>query len=549
MSILDTFVMLFESDASKLDKGLKDSEKKAEGLQDKLKSTDVVAGKLGGSLVSALAGLAGAAVAAVGFSALTSQVMQAAEAADALNETSQKLGINIETLSAWGDLVKKNGGSAEGFANSIAGLDRQLSQMEVTGKSRAAPFLKELGIDLEDAKNKGKSAMDFLPQLADSFAGLSAGKAQALGARLGLDQATIMTLQQGRRAVDELLEKEKELGVITEKQGQIADDFGDQMDDTKHAFRSVFLGVSEYVLPPLTWMMKKFQDVAVFLRKHSDFVVGLMIALGAAILFYALPPLASMAAAAIVAFAPFILMGLAVAAVAAAFALLYDDVMNFIDGNDSLIGQILEKYPIIGDIVQGVVDVVKALGDAAVWVFNTMASVLQIAIELWSRLISTVLEFTGVGAVISDITSMIMAAFGAMGDFVTGIWDAIIEKVSSAIEIFQSAISLVKSVAGAISGGLDSAKEALGIGEDAATKQGVAAGQEQLGAAARTPMGAQTSNSINEKNVTKNATVNVGTVTVQTQATDAAGISKAIGGSMQAQMKQAATNFDDGVLA
>ena len=30
---------------------------------------------------------------------------------------------------------------------------------------------------------------------------------------------------------------------------------------------------------------------------------------------------------------------------AAAFALVYDDIMNFIDGNDSMIGRILDKYP------------------------------------------------------------------------------------------------------------------------------------------------------------------------------------------------------------
>ncbi len=549
MTILDTFFILFESDAKKLDKGLDESDQKSKKLRDDLTKTDVVAGKLGSSLMGSLAGLAGAALATVGFASLTQHILEAANAADKLDEMSERTGIAVETLSAWGDLVAKSGGSVEGFAGSIEGLNKQLAQVEVTGKSRAAPFLKELGIDLDDAANKGKTAMDFLPQLADAFEKMDPSKAQALGSRLGFDQATIMTLQQGRRAVDELLQKERELGVITEKQGKIAAEFNDQMDDTRHAFRSVWLGVSEFVIPPLTWMAKKMQDVALFFRKHSDFIVGLLIALGAAILTYAVPPLLSMAAAAITAFAPFLILGAIIAGVAVAFALLYDDVMNFIDGNDSLIGQLLEKYPVIGDIVKGLIDVVKALGEAVMWTFETMADVLEIGIELWRRIINAVLEFTGLGTSISDFVMTITTAFQEMGAAVGAVWDWIIEKVQAAIEVFSAAIDLVKGVAGAISGGLDSAKNALGIGGDENMSKTIAGGQQQLGAMASAPMASQTSNSIsNAKQVSKTTTVQTGPVIVQTQATDAAGISKSIGNTLGAQLKQAAANYDDGVM-
>jgi len=176
MSILDTFFIMFESDASKLDKGLAESERKADKLGGKLKHVDAEAGKLGTSLASAFAGLAGAALAAVSLGAMTTAMFTATEHADKLNESAERLGINIETISAWGDLIKKNGGSVDGFIGSIEGLNTQLQQMEVTGKSRAAPFLKELGIDLDDAANKGKNALDFLPQIADAFAGMDKQK-------------------------------------------------------------------------------------------------------------------------------------------------------------------------------------------------------------------------------------------------------------------------------------------------------------------------------------------------------------------------------------
>lgn len=520
MTILDSFFILFESDASKLDKGLSDSEKKAAGLGEKLKSTDAVAGKLGGSLMGALSALAGAALAAASFSSLTSAIMDAADAADKLDETAERLNVSVEFLSAWGDAVTLAGGSVEGFAGSLDAFNKQLAQMEVTGKSRAAPFLKELGIDLEDAANKGKAAVDFLPQLADAFAGLAAPQAIALGARLGLDQATIMTLQQGRRAVDELIAKQKELGVVTTAQAEVAAEFNDELDNTRHAFRSIWLGIAQAVLPALTFLLQKFQDVAAFMRRHSDFFVGLMIALGAAITVYALPPLISMAAAAIVAAAPFLLLAALIAALAVGFALLYDDVMNFIAGNDSLIGQILTKYPIIGEIA-------KAIGQAFADTWEVIKTIAGFLVDVWNDPATAFESFT-------DALTEAMKAAGA---FVMGIWDAIVEKVLGAINAVREGVGKVTSFFG-LGGGAEAAQGA------------VIAGQRQLGIASRAPLSAQTSNSVsNSRTANRSTSVQIDKVEVKTQATDAAGISKAIGSSMETQMRQAVNNYDDGVLA
>lgn len=487
MTILDTFVLLFESDASKLDQGLAETDKKASGLTEKIGGVDLAAGKMGNSLLGALAGFAGAALASFSLAAMTSEIMAAADAADHLDETAERLSVSIEDLSAWGDLVKKQGGSADGFAASIEGLNLQLTQLEVTGKSRAAPFLKELGIDLEDAANKGKTAMDFLPQIADAFSQMGTQQSVALGRRLGFDQATIMTLQAGSREVEALLAKERELGVVTKRQGEIAAEFNDTLDDTRHSFRSVWLGVSEFVLPPLTWMLKKFQEVAKFMREHSDFIVGLMIALGAAIAAYVIPPLISMGAAVVVAFAPFILAGVLVAALATAFALLYEDIVTFMEGGDSMIGQILNRWPVIGDVVRGIVEAFQMLWDI------------------------------GVG----------------LRDFMILLWD---DPAAAFQKFFDFVLNGIKSLVGMVPG-LSSVMDALGMGK------------QQLAAAGGTPLASTTSNSISNGARSSSTSVQIDKVEVQTQATDAAGISKAIGGTMNQQMKQAVNNFDDGVLA
>jgi len=541
MSILDTFFILFDSDASKLNKGLDETDRRAKKTTQEIKSLDDAAYKMGQSFGNSLKQLGGALLAGLTLRAMSAALMEATDKADSLGEATGRLGLEIEAVSAWGDIIKKNGGSVEGFIGSIDGLNNVLSMMEVTGKSRAAPFLKELGIDLDNVAYKGKGAMELLLPIAEAMEGMDKQKSSAIGRKLGLDPATIYTLQSGRKAVEELIAKEKELGVITKQQAEIAGKFNDQIDDMHHAFRSLWLTVGQSVLPVLTWLAEKFQNVALFMRKHSDFIVGLMIALGAAILYFVIPPLFTMAAAVLIAFAPFLIAGAIVAALAAAFALLYDDVMNFLDGNDSLIGQMLEKWPMLGEAINAIIDIVKGLGSAVAWTFETMVSVLQIAWDVWSRGIMTVLEFTGHMGALRLIASAIGAAFSGMGSILGAVWDGLSAKVRAFLALVSSAINLVKGVAGAITGALGGAKVALGISTPVA--EGVAAGRATLGAAAASPINAAGGAS------NRSTSVTVGKVDVYTQATDAAGISKAIGGTMETQMRQAANSYDDGVAA
>jgi hypothetical protein len=545
MSILDTFFLLFEADTADLERGLDKARKKGKDTAEDLRAVDAVAHKLGRTLGDQLRQLGGALLGAVAVRAMAGEMMAAAEHADKLNESAERLGLNIESLSAWGDLTKKNGGSMEAFTGGIQAFNRQLVQMEATGKSRAAPFLKELGIDLEDAANKGKTAMDFLPQLADAFKGMDGQKAQALGSRLGLDAATIMTLQAGRREVEALLEKERELGVVTKAQGEIADKFGDQLDDTKHAFRSMWTEVATAVLPALTWFLEKFQNVALFMRKHSDFIVGLMIALGAAVLFYAVPPLVAMGAAAIVAFAPFLLLGAIVAGVAIAFALLYDDVQNFIKGNDSAIGAILQKWPVVGDMAKAMVGWLRFLWDVA-------AGLLQFLVTMWTGPGAAWDEFvSNIGAGIERLLTMFPAlgeAFSGVADLFTmgaGLvgeaWDSMVAAVTAAIEAVMGAV-------GAVADAFGRARSALGLGPSPGVAAGVSAGRAQLGAASDSAIGATTSSAISNTRG-GDRSVKVEKVEVHTQATDAQGIARGIGGALGSQMRGAASQFDDGVLA
>ena len=68
-------------------------------------------------------------------------------------------------------------------------------------------------------------------------------------------------------------------------------------------------------------------------------------------------------------------------------------------------------------------------------------------------------------------------------------------------------------------------------------------------AAAANPLASQTAASVATRGATstRQTTVNVGKVEVQTQATDANGIAKSVGPALQSEMRRTAQDFDDGI--
>jgi len=547
-SVLETFLILFETNADDVEKGSQDAKRSADKLTDSLKSADTQTTKVGDNFTRMVATASSALVSLLSVGAVVGAVMRTAELNDQLGEFSERLDLNVEDVNAWGDAVAVNGGSAEGFRASIDSLVDGLVTFATKGTSRVAPFFKELGIDMVDAQGKARDVMEILPELADAFEGLTKQESAGMGRKIGLDQGTIMLLQRGRREVEDQIRKQKELGVVTKEATEIAGKYNDQYDNTQKVFRSLFTVMGSTILPIFTRVLGGLESIGAFMAKHSDFVVGLLIAIGTAVAVYVVPPVLAWAAAMIVAFAPFLLMGALITAAGVAFALLYDDIMNFIDGNDSLIGQILTAYPAIGDMINGLISIVTALWDAVSWVFESILSVLQISIEGWRLLFGTIADgfssFVSGSAIMQSIIGAITGDFQSMGTAVGSVWDWLGGKVQGFISLIRSVISLVSGIAGKITGALDGVKGSLGIG-------GLAEGKGALATASSSPIGSQTSNSIANSAKTSNKTTSVqtGPITVNTQATDAEGVAGAIGNSLGTQIRQAAGTFDDGVEA
>lgn len=346
MSLLETFSILFDSNASQTDKEI---------------------GSALGNMAKNAVGTLGAFAA---FGTIAHKVFEAANYADHLQEFSSALDLNIEEVDAWGNAVIMSGGNAQEFQGTIGNLARDMAAFAATGKGRVAPFFKELGINMVDANGKARDVMAVLPELADKFQGLTKQESFGLGQKLGLDQGTIMLLQSGRRAVEGLVNKQKELGTVTEEQADIAAKFNDEIDNTSHVLRTLFMSVGSEVLPVLSGFLKLIQKGSIWVREHTDYLkaFGSTMAIGMGV--YAVGALwkfvkaaqaartAALAAGAANAVftAPLWLTIAAFAAFSAALALVIDDINTWAAGGDSMIGQWVGSFQEFEDAVFPIID-------------------------------------------------------------------------------------------------------------------------------------------------------------------------------------------------
>lgn len=519
--------MLFEADASKLDTGLKDSEKKADKLKDKLGEVDKAGSKVGEGLFSMVKQAAGILGLGLSVGALIAGIKSTAASYDELGKLAARFRSTTEAIDEFRDAGTLLGISEETSTTALKNLDSAIQDTHL-GLGRAGKVFEELGIKVEDAGGKIKPTTAVMGELDEKFKGMERGTQIRVMERLGLDPALLKLFNADLVALQKrMAEVDRAAGFNLEDAVRRSKDYTKAskdlslevnvlkmfLDKMSESFKIAALSTKGLELA--TKYVRQFTD---YLMQHRHLVEGVFIAIGGAISAFLIPAAIKGAISVWAMIAPFALIAAGVIAAGAAFALLYDDVMNFRDGNDSLIGQIFTKYPIVESIVMGMIDSVReALG--------LLANLGRFLVDLWDD----------PAKALEDFNEAIKFSMRSVGDFVMGIWDAILAKVMGAINAIKDVAKRAASLIG------------LGGGETAAA---VAAGQTQLGIASGTLLGSQTSNSIaNSRSVSKSTTVQVDKIEVQTQATDAAGISKAIGGSFEAQMRQAVSAYDDGVLS
>lgn len=543
MSVLDTFFILFESDA-------KDAKRDTEGLSDTLDDVElsadgatVASGDAGAAFLEMGKSAAGAIGGIFALGGIIAGTLAKAEDLDALGKFSQLIGENIEDVGAWEEAIIRSGGSADAFRGTVESLTEKVTDAAIRGENEITPFFNELGISIVDVNGKAKSTLELLPELADAFQGLDNQQAVGIGKKLGLDQATILLLQQGRGEVEKLVEQQRELGVANQEAFEASAEFNDKMADFRQVLGFAGSSLIATFLPAITNMIGVFTDVADWVGENETLVQGFFIGLGAAVLKFAIPPMISLATTVFAAVAPFVAIGVAVTAVATAFALLYEDVVAFLNGQDSAIGEISKKWPIVGEVVKGVVNMIKqafeALKSLAEFIGDVFTNPTK-ALEKIKSLAGGLLDFIGLGD--DEEKEINIKTTEEVEEKPTP------NQVRNRRGRDRSDTQSVEKTKEAKQPILDVEK----IKEIQQPTQDVKIANEFITSAQATPVNAITSNAISNmnENKTSNRTVNVqlGNIEVNSESSDPVKVAESVNKSISREIQTAIANYDDGVV-
>ena len=257
--------------------------------------------------------------------------------AQAVGNLANTLNESQEDMQAWAGAVVRAGGDASAFEGSLVSLNSKMLEFAQTGTSSAAPALAQLGISARDSNGNIKSSIDIMQELARVADTMDPARFQALTSSLGIDSGTLLLLKQGSMSVDELVARQKLLGVYTAEDSAIATKMGNAIKDLMQVLKSISTVIMRFVLPPLTWLTDKMVEFVLFIREHEVFLRAVISGIAAVLTAVLLPAMIKIGAAALA--NPLTWIFIAVAAAVLAVSLLIEDLYVYIKGGKSSLGE------------------------------------------------------------------------------------------------------------------------------------------------------------------------------------------------------------------
>jgi len=273
------------------------------------------AGKFKGFISSIWAQISGPLLGAFAIGGTISSYISNATAA---GELADKLKVDIEEIQIWSGAMDRAGGSA-------ASLQATIEKLNASGKAQGDA----IGVLLDLADKAGTMSKEAFVQKAKE---------------LEIDEKTIEVLAQGRKALDEHLKRQRELGAYTKEDAENSKKFKQSLADLLQAWDGFTSFIGRFTVPIMRILADALTAVVVFMRQHTPFVVAAITMIGAALAVRLLPPLRALpglianVGKAFLRWLPFV-------AIITAIALLVEDFWVYLQGGES---ELAEFWAIFG---------------------------------------------------------------------------------------------------------------------------------------------------------------------------------------------------------
>lgn len=530
-------------------------------------SADEVADNYG-KATSSLAGFLGrmAGMVGIGFTVggIASFIQTTAEEVNTLSQSAEALELPVEDVDAFGKVITSMGGDAQGARDSLMDMSESIGEALQDTSSGKADVFKSLNISLKDMKGESIGAMEGIYRLSDAVQGMSKEEAIFRIKEVGItDNKIVESILKGRKELEALTKKQKENGVVTKELALQSQKYKEVTGGLKTVFSSVMMSIMNSALPALTKVLSWVQTFVKFCQENKNIVVGFFTAVATILMGKYIHAMKLASISTWTTLFPIIAIIAVIALLAAAFAIVYDDIMNFIDGNDSMIGRILEKYPRLKIVILALWETFKKLfeylkvivgvvADIVVAGWNLMASGLKAYVKFLINCISVIAGWgKSFAGVFTTVTDAIVDAFNWMWKQVEKILGWVTKGIDSVKGVWESAKNLFSSddedevtVTQKVERKLtDDGKLEYTIPKDNqgseqfSTRQSIAQANAQLDAIANNAMNPITSQAISNRSSVKNeSNVSIGEIKVETQATDAQGMASGVKDALQDQL-------------
>ena len=332
VSKLDDMTEAFEKAEAKTGKSGKGLDKHAEKVKQNVKQAKNLTEAMG----KVAKGAAALFALVTGSNALDKLIREAAEANVQLDNLSRNIGMSRNQLQAWGGMAEMAGGSAEGMKGSLAGLSMGITRLTTMGDTSMVPFFNAFGVALLNADGKARDLDSIMLDLSDRFSKMDRVQAYNLAKSMGLDDGTINTLMLGRAEMEKMLEMQLNLYRSGEKEIAVSRELTRSRAYLNQQWDALKNMIADALAPHLLRLVKLVSSFADYLMRNQNTMKhvfeGVAFVLGVVLI-----PVLWSAVTALYAFiAPFALAAAAVAALGAAFVLLYDDYKTWAEGGKSL---------------------------------------------------------------------------------------------------------------------------------------------------------------------------------------------------------------------
>lgn len=285
-TVIDSLVILLGLDPKQFKQGQKealDSQKKfKEEATKSTKEVEAQAKKATDSFGKLRNELLGLAAAFVGMAALKSFAERITQADANTSRMARSMNMSAKELTAWQGVAKRAGGTAEGIAGSFQTLVSQFQNFSNTGQPGSAiPYFRSLQIDIADANGEMRSMTDISMDVARAFQGMSAAKAQSLGAGMGYDSRTIDVLMKGPQALQEMLALETKRTEKTQQELALAEKRQAAWESFKDVVADIGTKIMTQLTPSILGFVGVLDGIAQFLRNNVPLVDAMLLGLGA----------------------------------------------------------------------------------------------------------------------------------------------------------------------------------------------------------------------------------------------------------------------------